>query len=517
MLSLLIESAVRSTALLLAAWTILRLCRVRSLETQRLVCAALVLSSLSMPALMRLQPIRTAAPPVAVWMPLPQAALPVPVAGPEPQGRQPTDWTFPAALGYAAVSGILLLRIGAGLLLGARLRRRAAVLREPWVGESDVRVASPLSVPVTFGSTILLPSNWPDWNASTRQAVLLHERSHAKRYDFFLLLASRLNSAVFWFNPFSWLLERRLTLLVEMIGDEEAIAQTGRSVYAGILKEFSRKEPHRAMAAVPMAKPSTVQRRIARLLFETAAPRGLSRLSKAALWIGLLPFVGMAAGSAWQETFEVPPRFMAAVGTHTFIAESPEEQIAAVSQNSAAPASPLPPAASPAAPQVGTPAPTSSSYLARWPEQEVEPIISQDEWAAFEKLGRLEEQEMFIRQFWLRRDPTPGTPPNEFRDEYYMRIASANTRFSTAATPGWKTARGRVFIAYGPPARVETRAGTFYRPSEQGGASTSVPMEEWHYTMPAAGGDVRFVFAGGRPDGDYVLLEQSQLQPRPAQ
>jgi GWxTD domain-containing protein len=61
---------------------------------------------------------------------------------------------------------------------------------------------------------------------------------------------------------------------------------------------------------------------------------------------------------------------------------------------------------------------------------------------------------MFIKQFWLRRDPTPGTPVNKFKEEHYRRIAYANAHFAFHG-PGWKTDRGRIYILYGPPDEIE--------------------------------------------------------------
>ncbi|QUV78269.1 GWxTD domain-containing protein [Chloracidobacterium thermophilum] len=77
----------------------------------------------------------------------------------------------------------------------------------------------------------------------------------------------------------------------------------------------------------------------------------------------------------------------------------------------------------------------------RWVNEDVDYIITPEERAAFKKLQTDEEREEFIEQFWLRRDPDPDTPENEYREEYYRRIAYANEKF-TSGIPGWKTDRG---------------------------------------------------------------------------
>src|SRR3954469_20644864 len=82
-----------------------------------------------------------------------------------------------------------------------------------------------------------------------------------------------------------------------------------------------------------------------------------------------------------------------------------------------------------------------------WLEQDVNYIITDDEKRAFNALSTPEEREQFKENFWLRRDPTPDTIENEYREEHYERIAYANERFASGK-PGWKTDRGRIYILY---------------------------------------------------------------------
>lgn len=74
-------------------------------------------------------------------------------------------------------------------------------------------------------------------------------------------------------------------------------------------------------------------------------------------------------------------------------------------------------------------------------------LITDQERKAFKALATDEERENFIEQFWRRRDPNPDTEENEFREQYYERIAYANEHF-TSGIPGWKTDRGRIYIAW---------------------------------------------------------------------
>jgi len=91
----------------------------------------------------------------------------------------------------------------------------------------------------------------------------------------------------------------------------------------------------------------------------------------------------------------------------------------------------------------------------KWLEEDVVYIITDEERRAFKNLQTDEEREQFIEQFWLRRDPTPDTVENEYKEEHYRRIAYANERFASGI-PGWKTDRGRIYITFGPPDEIES-------------------------------------------------------------
>ncbi len=119
----------------------------------------------------------------------------------------------------------------------------------------------------------------------------------------------------------------------------------------------------------------------------------------------------------------------------------------------------------------------------KWLDEDVRYIITDEEREAFLKLSNAEERDAFIEQFWLRRDPTPDTPENEFKEEHYRRIAYANEHFPSGV-PGWRTDRGRIYIVFGPPDEIDSHpsGGTYDRPMEEGGGTTSTfPFEDWRY------------------------------------
>ena len=124
------------------------------------------------------------------------------------------------------------------------------------------------------------------------------------------------------------------------------------------------------------------------------------------------------------------------------------------------------------------------------------------------KLNNDEEREQFIEQFWLRRDPTPDTEENEFKEEHYRRIAYANEHFASGI-PGWKTDRGRIYITFGPPDEIEDHSsGGFYeRPPEEGGGETSTfPFQQWRYRyIEGIGNNIIIEFVDPTMSGEFRM------------
>ncbi|MDR3740565.1 MAG: GWxTD domain-containing protein [Terracidiphilus sp.] len=141
-----------------------------------------------------------------------------------------------------------------------------------------------------------------------------------------------------------------------------------------------------------------------------------------------------------------------------------------------------------------------------WLEQDVAYIISDDERKAFKNLSNDEERESFIENFWLRRNPNPDSPDNEYREEHYRRIAYANEHFA-AGKPGWKTDRGRIYIMWGKPDSIDSHpsGGSYQRPMDEGGGETSTfPFETWHYRyLEGVGDNIDLEFVDTCMCGDY--------------
>ena len=144
----------------------------------------------------------------------------------------------------------------------------------------------------------------------------------------------------------------------------------------------------------------------------------------------------------------------------------------------------------------------------RWLDEDVRYIITPEERKAFVQMATDEERENFIESFWMRRDPTPDSMENEYKEEHYRRIAYANDRYASGI-PGWRTDRGRIYIAYGPPDEIESHpsGGQYQRPYEEGGGFTSTyPFEIWRYRwIEGIGSDILLEFVDPTMTGEYRL------------
>src|SRR5213079_188174 len=144
----------------------------------------------------------------------------------------------------------------------------------------------------------------------------------------------------------------------------------------------------------------------------------------------------------------------------------------------------------------------------KWLNEDVVYIITDEEKQTWKRLSTDDERESFIEQFWIRRDPTPDTIENEFKEEHYRRIAYANERFASGI-PGWKADRGRIYITFGPPDEIESHpsGGSYERPPEEGGGTTSTyPFEQWRYRwIEGIGTDIIIEFVDPTMSGEYRM------------
>jgi GWxTD domain-containing protein len=142
--------------------------------------------------------------------------------------------------------------------------------------------------------------------------------------------------------------------------------------------------------------------------------------------------------------------------------------------------------------------PATAERYTQWVTEDVAYLITDAERAAFKRLESNEERDHFVEQFWLRRDPTPDTVKNEFKEQHYRRLAYANQNFASSV-PGWKTDRGRIYITYGPPDEKESHASST-------GAHSFFASEEWHYHyIEGVGTNIVIEFVNTPGTGEYRM------------
>jgi len=144
----------------------------------------------------------------------------------------------------------------------------------------------------------------------------------------------------------------------------------------------------------------------------------------------------------------------------------------------------------------------------KWMQEDVVYIITDEEKQAFKRLKTDEERQEFVEQFWMRRDPTPDTEENEYKEEHYRRIAYSNDHYASGI-PGWKTDRGMIYIKYGAPDEIDSHpsGGSYERPIEEGGGETSTfPFEDWRYRyIEGVGTNVMIEFVDTTMSGEYHI------------
>ncbi len=137
-------------------------------------------------------------------------------------------------------------------------------------------------------------------------------------------------------------------------------------------------------------------------------------------------------------------------------------------------------------------------------------IIAQSgELSSWDKALSLNAKRNFLAGFWARRDPTPATPQNEAREDFYKKVEYANRTYRRASRDeeGWRSDRGRIYLRNGQPDDV-LRQGAH----GAGGRvqSKAMPYEVWHYT--ASGKDRFYIFVDRSGTGAYSLVHSNDVR-----
>jgi len=375
---------------------------------------------------------------------------------------------LPEVIGFWLV-GVLVLagRLNVGLLATRALRRRAEDSVSPEMRERLRGLAERLGVrravrllhsaqvaaPTVLGwlrPAILMPVGCLT-GMSTEQveAVLAHELAHIRRNDYLIGVLQAVVETALFYHPAVWWVSGQMRREREACCDDVAAQASGdRVAYA---RALTMLEARRGEAMAMSATGGNLKMRIERLL-GVGNRQPLSRAGAVALLVVALAGAGVAAGVVRAQTAS------------------------------------------------GTTAAQQETVWQKWANEDVRWIITPREKQAFLGLQTDEERTEFVKEFWARRNPTPGSAVNEYKQAYYHRLAYANEHFAGKGEAGWETDRGHVYIVYGPPDSIDAHP--------TGGGGTSAAWEDWHYREIRVGDtpgrvtvrqdvDFRFVESGG--------------------
>jgi GWxTD domain-containing protein len=320
----------------------------------------------------------------------------------------------------------------------------------------------------------------------------MHELAHIRRWDYAVNVIQNFIEGIMFYNPAVWWISRVIRTERENCCDDMVVETTnGVYAYAAALTALEETRSRGAALAIAATGGSLVNR--IRRLLQPKRPASPSMPVFASAVLVLIMTVVLTARPPLPPVIQPPP-IAPAVAVHPAepTEPTPTKSISAERKTQA--------------PNI---LPALQEKYRLWLEQDVVYIITNEERAAFLNLRTDEERDAFVEQFWARRDPTPGTPVNEFKVEHYRRIAYADTHFATRLSPGrgWNTDRGEVYIKYGPPDELESHpdGGTYDRPAAVGGGTTrTFPFELWLYRyIQGIGNQVLIEFVDAKGTGEF--------------
>jgi GWxTD domain-containing protein len=345
-------------------------------------------------------------------------------------------------------------------------------------------VSSMVDVPTVIGwlrPVILVPVEFLTGLPSEHiEALLAHELAHIRRRDYLASVLQSVAEAVLFYHPAVWWISEQIRAERELCCDDLAVAASGDVLtYARALAALELRQPSRLKPALA-ANGGLLVNRIRRLIEPSHATANHLPGPAAAWTMTLLWLVGVGVVAVHAAQTPVQPAPVVKLNANLSGANSDAANLTRVPTPAQSATTPVPSGsltalarnvrnsllydpllpAQLASPQSrgdapgGTVADKAQSLWRDWLNNDVAYIITAEERSAFVRLSTDEERAKFVEQFWMRRDPTPDTVENEFKQEHYRRIAYANEHFGSTV-PGWKTDRGRIYITLGQPDEIE--------------------------------------------------------------
>jgi TonB family protein len=329
LLSLLAETTLKSSAVMLAALIAVACLGRRSAALRHWILSAAVVAALLTPVLSLVSPswhlpLDRIGPARAISVAAPARSPLVPVHpptadhGPAPAGVSlatagtlvSTAWLLGVAL------SLLILMAGLGRLawIASRARR---ITTGPWAGVArDLAREYGLHRPIALlqsdhpallvtcgfvAPKVILPRSAGEWNEARMRVVLSHELAHIQRGDWLIQVLAEVVRAGYWFNPVMWIACRRLRLESEQATDDVVLRAAGinGSEYASHLLELARAfARHRPWLPAPaIARPSSLERRVSAMLNNTVNRAPLTRAARLGI-VATLSALAIAVASA---------------------------------------------------------------------------------------------------------------------------------------------------------------------------------------------------------------------------
>jgi hypothetical protein len=222
MMTVVLESALRTGITAGLVWVTLKLFRVTHVVSQKIAWSLVLIAALAMPTLMRWQAFKFTLPThlrsyTTIWpstgSPVSSQIQAIGAATPSPMlsaivspGTGSSASTRPqrqrlAAIFYLTFCAIFLLRLLLGLSWAFRVWRGAQPIRGLSTKLMRVKSSGDINTPITVGFCVILPLSFENWDCAKLHMVLAHEGSHIRQADFFLQLLARFHAVIFWFSP----------------------------------------------------------------------------------------------------------------------------------------------------------------------------------------------------------------------------------------------------------------------------------------------------------------------------
>ena len=277
-MNLLLDSALKATVILFAAWTAALLLRRASADVRHMIWLMAMFAVAMLPAALS----------------IPQSAIPsaavivVPSIARSPQvAVQKLPWLL---IVWAAGATFMLLRLIAGIVSAWRITRSATNV-------DGVLYSDRAATPMTWGffrPVVILPAYAIDWTTQERDLVIRHERAHIARRDWLWQILSSVTTSVFWFHPLMWLANIQLRREAEGAVDDCVLANgVAPSDYAGRLLDVARRlqTNHAPVAVIPMIRKPELEKRVRSILDPTRRRANAGFLVRCAIAFAALALI----------------------------------------------------------------------------------------------------------------------------------------------------------------------------------------------------------------------------------